>query len=287
MNYSKPVTDLIKQRFSCRSYVETDIEGKKLTELREYLSSQVKGPLGSKVRFDILSAGMHEKGSINALATYGFIRGASYYIAGAVDKSRYNLEDYGYLMEKIILHATDMGLGTCWLGGSFQKSSFSRRISLQDTEILPAISPIGYRMEKPAIFDAIVRWSIKARKRKPWEELFFYKTFNTPLMQEQAGKYAESLEMVRLAPSGSNWQPWRIIKQEDRDVFHFYIIRKNAYTASSHIFNLADIQRLDIGIAMCHFDLTSKEAGLKGKWTAKDPLIPAQGQNLEYIISWE
>ena len=102
MNYSKPVTELIKQRFSCRSYVETAIEEEKSDELREYLASQVQGPLGSKVRFDIISAGMHEKGSINKLATYGFIRGASNYLAGAVDNSRYNIEDYGYVMEKIM-----------------------------------------------------------------------------------------------------------------------------------------------------------------------------------------
>jgi len=47
-----------------------------------------------------------------------------------------NLEDYGYLMEAIILKATELNLGTCWLGGSFTQSNFARKINAADNEIV-------------------------------------------------------------------------------------------------------------------------------------------------------
>jgi len=43
------------------------------------------------------------------------------------DRGDKNLEDFGYLMEEAILFATGLGLGTCWLGGSFTKSGLPKR----------------------------------------------------------------------------------------------------------------------------------------------------------------
>ena len=57
---------------------------------------------------------------------------------------KYNLEDFGYLTESIILYATDLGLGTCWLGGSFTRSTFIERFPLAPSETMPAVVAIGY-----------------------------------------------------------------------------------------------------------------------------------------------
>jgi hypothetical protein len=43
------------------------------------------------------------------------------------------------------------------------------------------------------------------------------------------------------------------------------------------------MQKNDIGIAKCHFELTAKELGLKGKW-AKEDIGMVDG--LEYICTW-
>ena len=40
-------------------------------------------------------------------------------MVGAVREAPKDLEDYGYLMERAVLFATDLGFGTCWLGGTF------------------------------------------------------------------------------------------------------------------------------------------------------------------------
>ena len=85
-----------------------------------------------------------EQDEIKTLGTYGFIKGASVFIVGAVAKGEWAMEDYGYCMEKNILAATHLGLGTCWLGGTFNRSASASRISKRDDEVIPAITPVGY-----------------------------------------------------------------------------------------------------------------------------------------------
>ena len=46
-----------------------------------------------------------------------------------------------------------------------------------------------------------------------------------------------------------------------------------------------DIQRLDIGIAMCHFEIMIQELGFTGKWIDQAPDITLE-KNTEYIISY-
>ena len=86
---------------------------------------------------------------------------------------------------------------------------------------------------------------------------------------------AQRLEMVRLAPSAKNAQPWRIVKDEDK--FHFY--EKRDIGIGAH-----DIQRLDVGIALCHFELAAKEKGISGHIVREEPQIN-KGE-LIYVFTW-
>jgi hypothetical protein len=91
--------------------------------------------------------------------------------------------------------------------------------------------------------------------------------------------------MVRGAPSASNKQPWRIVRV-GRD-WHFYLERTPGYWGrSKRLVQIADLQRVDIGIAMCHFDLAAREEGLQGKWQVADPGIELGGHLLEYRATW-
>ena len=49
---------------------------------------------------------------------------------------------------------------------------------------------------------------------------------------------------------------------------------------------LGDIQRLDMGIALAHFELTLREAGTEGKFVSREPGI-ALPENVRYVISYE
>jgi hypothetical protein len=125
-----------------------------------------------------------------------------------------------------------------------------------------------------------VRFIAKGNQRKPWTELFFREEFSRPLPREEAGVYEMPLEMVRLAPSASNKQPWRVLKKGD--AFHFYEARSVGYSDAFPY----DIQRLDLGIALCHFDLTAVERNLSGKIVfghAPDIEVP---EHHEYRFSW-
>ena len=67
--------------------------------------------------------------------------------------------------------------------------------------------------------------------RLAWERLFFDQAFGTPLTREAAGEYATPLEMVRLGPSASNKQPWRIVREGG--AWHFYVQRNRYYPPGS------------------------------------------------------
>ncbi|WP_083248367.1 nitroreductase family protein [Desulfuribacillus stibiiarsenatis] len=69
-----------------------------------------------------------------------------------------NLEDIGYTLEQLILYATSKGLGTCWLGGTFTKSSFERMVQLKEHEILPIITPVGYPAENKSLIERMMRY---------------------------------------------------------------------------------------------------------------------------------
>ncbi len=285
MVYSKPVTEIIRKRFSCRSYLDKPIEEKKRQLLVDFISSLSPGPFGTRARFELVTATEQDRSALKGLGTYGFIKGATGFIIGAVDDSGKKLEDYGYLMERIILFATDIGLGTCWLGGTFHKSNFAKKISAGDGESVPAVFSVGYVAGKRRTLDTMVRRSADSRNRLPWKETFFDEEFGVPISREETGAYAVPLEMVRLGPSASNKQPWRIVK--DGNTWHFYLQRTRGYgNRALRLLKIADMQRIDMGIAMGHFELTADELGLNGKWEISDPEIKVLDKMTEYVTSW-
>lgn len=284
MQYSKPVTEIIRERFSCRRYLDKLIKAEKRQAMESFLSSSQTGPFGARARFELAVATEQDRKALKGLGTYGFIKGATGFIIGAVVKSPKNLEDYGYLMERIILFATDIGLGTCWLGGTFTKSRFAKKISASNAELAPAVTSIGYIGGDPQ--DNRIRQRAKDARRYSWDTMFFDREFGTPVSREAAGAYATPLKMVRLGPSASNKQPWRIIK--DGNTWHFYIQRTKGYRegVSMKLLKVADMQRIDMGIAMSHFELAANEAGLDGEWEILKPAIEKPDELTEYVTSW-
>ena len=285
MQFSKPVTELITQRYSCRNYLEAPIDEAKCDLLRRFVGSSRVGPFGTPVRFGVIAATDEDPTALRGLGTYGFIKGATGYIAGAVCHGEKNLEDFGYLMECAILFATDLELGTCWLGGTFTKSRFASRFGVHDGEEMPAVTSIGYDAEQPHPQGSISRHVANSKHRLPWERLFFEDQFGTPLPPEAAGYHATALEMVRLGPSASNKQPWRIVRQGER--WHFFIERSFLYGPRTlGLVGIADMQRLDIGIAMCHFELSARELGLRGEWRIEVPTFKPPSSRIEYSATW-
>ena len=119
-----------------------------------------------------------------------------------------------------------------------------------------------------------------------WERLFFDGAFGVPLKRNAAGAFATVLEMVRIGPSASNKQPWRIVRVGE--MWHLYLQRTPGYAKRNQVLlGIADMQRIDMGITMCHFTLTAEELGLCGKWMVQEPAIEKPDALTEYIASWE
>lgn len=285
MTFSKPIIDIIKQRSSWRTYADLLLEDDMKKKVNQILTlKDFKSPfsdLSGKIRFELIGVPEFAPDERKKLGTYGLIKGAQEFIVGAIEKSDYYKENYGYLLEVIILAATDLNLGTCWLGGTFNKSLFSTKINCQKSEIVPAITPIGHTTETRRKKEKIIRAFVKADSRFPWSKIFFENTFSTALPREETGRYETLMEMVRLAPSAGNKQPWRVLKEKGREIFHFYV--KSSKDSLQKVYNT--FINIDIGIAICHFDLTAKEVGIEGTWEFLSPDINSP-EELKYIISW-
>ena len=237
------------------------------------------------MRFSLVAATEKDRKSLKGLGTYGFIKGAAGFIVGAVEPGPRDMEDYGHGLEQAVLAATDLGLGTCWLGGSFTKSSFARKIGATRSETVPAVVALGYAA--PGSRAGRVRQRAGSERRLPPEQLFWDGKPGEVLALSNAAGYAEVLEAVRWAPSASNKQPWRLIRAAE--TWHFCLQRTKGYGKGSAVFSLlrlADLQRVDMGIAMCHFELASREHGLVGGWALDQPAFDAPPAGLEYTASW-
>ncbi len=286
MTFSKPVSEIIKQRYSCRTYEAKPIEDSLRSQLADYLAQNTDGPFDSPVRFQLAAASEDDRRSLRGLGTYGFIKGATGFIIGAMGPGERNLEDFAYLMERAILYSTDLGLGTCWLGGSFNQSSFAEKIATRGGEEAPAVTATGYIAPKRGFRDRFIRRNSDGDRRRPWEKQFFEGQFGAAIGREAAGAFATPLEMVRLAPSAANKQPWRIIRENGS--WHFFLQRTpgSRDTGLARLMIKADLQRIDMGIAMCHFELAAQELGLDGEWVLREPAIAKPDELTEYTASW-
>jgi nitroreductase len=281
----RPIIELIHARYSCRTYRDEPIAAETRRELADFVAAHTVGPFGSQARFAVAAAAPDDPRALRRLGTYGFIKGATGFLVGAVRRAAKDLEDYGYLTEQAVLFATGLGLGTCWLGGTFTKGTFAARLGgLQTDELAPAVVSLGYAGDDGA---ERIRQREAGSRRLPASSLFFVDRLGAPPAPGETDSFAAILEGVRMAPSASNKQPWRIVRNGAD--WHFYLQRTKGYGKGSPIFRLlrlTDLQRVDLGIALCHFELAAREAGLAGGWVLEEPDIGALAPGVEYTATW-
>ena len=269
MHQNMTIIETIQKRRSVRTYTEQPLSSEHVTQIKQFIS-QTNPPFGEKARIELIQ--MNESAGSIKLGTYGWINGARDYLALVYENSSFAETAAAYWFEQVILFCTNLGLGTCWLGGSFSRGDFKKQINLKSNEKLKIVSPVGYPSDKKRWFleKIVVNAEKNHATRKPFGELFFEADFNRPLTETSAGIFAQPLEMVRLAPSANNKQEWRALKEND--VIHFYKIPFLTFDS------------IDIGIALCHFELACKELSINGKFEVLKE-YPAHNK-AEYVISW-
>ncbi len=298
------ITESILKRRSVRTYTGERLDDATIRKITDYIAG-LEAPLGASCRIEIVrtAAAASTDAAASAatsarpvkLGTYGAIRGASDFLVLVIrDEGPFAQEGAAYMFEQVVLYCTSLGLGTCWLAGFFDRGGFKKRLALRPGERLRSVSPIGYAAIKPHRSISTLLNGGKPTPRKPFSEIFFRGGFGEPskgtgdlavalegtgvlkralawpLTEEAAGEYRLPLEMVRRAPSANNKQPWRVVLGEG--ALHFYTLPSMGY------------ERLDMGIALCHFEQACREIGIAGHYEVL-PGAP-EGKKATYLISW-
>lgn len=263
----------IETRRSVRTYDGAELTENHKSQINEYIYNE-KNLIG--IHGNVIKIKLHECSSPigGEIGTYGMIKNAPAFLTAICKNTQDWMLDCGYVFEKLVLFLENLGLGTCWLGGTFNREQLNLDANLKDEYFIPIISPVGYEANKIPFKERIIRKAISADNKKDFDQLFFNKDFTTQIKSKVD---REHLEMVRLAPSASNKQPWRVVMQEN--TAHFYIMRTPNYGRAAGL--QFDIQWLDIGIALAHYEIASK----KNTFIVCDPAITVPSKLCEYVIS--
>ena len=263
--------DVIESRRSVRTFDGNKLSREDREKLTEYIGG-ISNPFDIPVEFVLLDA--EEKGLSSPV-----IAGERLYVAGKVAKVPYADVAFGYSFEQLVLYAWSLGIGTTWIGGTMKRELFEKAAGLKDGEMMPCVSPLGYPAEKKSVRETVMRKGVGADKRNPTEKIFFDRDFDSPLSGKKKDEIADLIEMVRWAPSAVNKQPWRIVCAEDGQ-YHFFEKKDKGYAGNA----TGDLQKIDVGIALCHFVLGLKEQGINPEVVINDPGIRLP-ENVEYIAS--
>lgn len=201
-------------------------------------------------------------------STYGVIKGASDFFLMSIGEGEDSALTAGFQFEQVVLKAWMLGLGTCWIAGTYKGSQFDEREKWPAGESLKIICPVGVA-EKPRLMEKMMRFTVGSNNRKPFSDLFFEDDFQKPYSPD--AQFGEALEMLRVAPSSTNSQPWRVLVKGDKVLFYY----KPKSPASV----------LDTGIGICHFYETEKYNGFDGSFE-KESSAPVPPEDWKYLTTY-
>lgn len=263
--------ELIRSRRSVRTF---DGSALKTEDAERILAcaDAAENPYGIPIEWRLLSA---KKDGLSSPV----IVGTDTYIAGKLRPVPHGEEAFGYAFEEVVLFAESLGVGSTWIAGTMDRPAFERAMELKEGEVMPCVSPLGYPAPKMSLRETMMRKGVKADRRLDFGKLFFDGAFDNPLTEAKAGILAEPLEAVRWAPSAVNKQPWRVIW--DGRAAHFYEKKSRGYVSASGW----DLQKIDLGIAMCHFARGLAEKVAAAGFVIEDPGLRTP-EDTEYIASY-
>lgn len=263
MELISQMTGAIWRRVSVRSYRKEQVPAATLAEVLRIGEHSIPLWTHIPIRFVLVEdaeAFLREHGG--TLLGYGRILGAPHFIAAISGISAGYMENMGFRMEQMILYATALGLGTCWMGGFYSREKVGHLVGLAKGEQVVALTPVGF----PAaggpgrLLDKTLKAFVPDRGgRKPLERLVFAERWGMPAAQylEEMTVLRTALEAARWAPSWRNTQPWRFIVSQDMLVV----------TASRPAEQIGlPYYRLDAGIAMSHISLVGMCVALEPAW---------------------
>ena len=174
--------DVVRTRKSTRSYMDKDVEEEKLNQILE--AARLAPSWANKQCWKYII--VNEKGKIQELAA-GIINSWMKYSkvvvvacadpkkSGSKNGMDYYLVDVAISMEHLVLAATNLGLGTCWIGG-FDEKKVKKILNIPEKIKVVAMTPVGYSSAEK-VRDKITRKIIRANTRKSLEEMIYYNSW--------------------------------------------------------------------------------------------------------------
>ncbi len=239
---AKKRIEAIRKRVSVRSFADAPSTVEMKETIRRLTTSHAgrKGPFGHTFR-PFFVENVKTTGRIG---TYGFIKNAPAFVGGVANKEFLALVDFAHAFEHLMLDLVAEGFGTCWLAETFKRGKISSITNVEG--FIPAVSPVGIPARKKSLRERAIAGLARARTRRPPEELFFLSSLDEPL--PKGHPLGDVFELVRIAPSGGNRQPWRLFIEEG--IIRLYI-KKSAVKSLFPV----NIGALDAGIALAHLEL--------------------------------
>lgn len=257
----------IPLRRSVRTFSKVPFNHVDVKKIEEILKSlgKLDTPFGSNVSLELLNqaSGENEK-----IGTYGFVQNAAAFLAGSTPNKLESIIDYGFIGQLAVLQLLELGIGSVWLGGTFNRNTVKR--SLKTDDLIPALIAIGHPKDK-SLTEQTIRLLVRASSRKDFGELFS-DVKGQPI--DNSHKYAQVLEALRLAPSGTNRQPWRVVVDDKK--LSLFIQRTPNYAKELNY----DVQGLDMGIALAHLKIALDHFNIKFKIDVNNKI----DYNLEKIL---
>lgn len=234
--------EAVEYRTSRRVYVDKILEVKNLYKL-EKLIEEINRE--SNLNFQLVE-------DCSALfrgfsASYGMIKGLNSCIALVGSKKIEDVKNkVGYYGEMLVLEATSMNLGTCWIGGTYNKKECRKYINIKNDEELICVIAVGNVLENKSIREKVIS---KVNSNK--------KTFDQILLEKDTKSIPNwvknGIDFVIKSPSALNKQLYKYSFKKE--------IVEASTTAENHGF-----EEVDLGISMLHFELGASKKNHIGKW---------------------
>lgn len=233
--------EAIETRISCRSYTDQPLDQETVDEL-----TSLAADLSQEGGIRIVIVGPNNGGANLKLNGRMFNGTISTYAAIIGPDDHFTREKVGFFGEKLVLHATQLGLGTCWVAGTFDRASVT--LSMSDEEVLHDVIPIGHMPAKQPFAQRTIRAGLRRRDKKPEA---MYKGDGS--LADAPAWIRAGIDAVIKGPSAVNEQPV-VFTYEDGKLRGTlpHIKRGLEYT--------------DLGIAKLHFQIAAEDAGITGTW---------------------
>lgn len=234
------IIDIIKARHAVRTFKEDALVTQdQITAIQQKLE-ETTSPFGGEIAVKL----HHFDLSKETPNTYGSVKGASWYILVGASEAPESLLTLGFRMEQVALKIFELGLGVNFITATFKGSSFVEAANFSPSTPLCVIMPFGVPSEKVRVTEKLTHFFMKSRDRKPFDETF--------VEDEKDDYFHEALEMMRLAPSAYNRQPWRAVV-DGKSVWFYQIPSHNSL--------------IGVGNGLANFYLTLQYKGLEGNFS--------------------